>query len=137
MENSAKPMINNSLVLFKIQFYLCAIYIFMSDLIFTYKNSFISYADAGNGPALVLLHGFLENKTMWSGLVDKMSARYRIISVDLLGHGKSDDLGYIHTMKDQAEVVYTLLKHLRLRKYVMVGHSTFRQRLPSIGNRQY
>lgn len=72
---------------------------------------------------MVLLHGFLEDHFMWNELQSIFSKRYRVIAVDLLGHGKSECYGYIHTMEDQADMLFALISHLRLRKVSFIGHS--------------
>lgn len=88
-----------------------------------YKNTKISYSDSGKGNAIVLLHGFLENQTMWQDLVPELSKKYRVITIDLLGHGKTESLGYIHSMEDNANAVHSVLSKLRIRKAIFVGHS--------------
>lgn len=93
------------------------------DFELNYKNTTINYRVSGKGPAVVLLHGFLENLTMWNAVSDTLSKQNKVIAIDLLGHGKSENLGYIHTMETQAEMVKAVLNHLRLRKYILVGHS--------------
>jgi pimeloyl-ACP methyl ester carboxylesterase len=89
----------------------------------TYKNTKISYTDEGKGTAIVLLHGFLENKTMWKSFVPELTKKHRVITVDLLGHGETECLGYVHAMEDQADMLFALLLHLKIRKVVLVGHS--------------
>ena len=88
-----------------------------------YKNTKISYSDTGKGNAVVLLHGFLENQTMWQDLVPELRQKNRIITIDLLGHGETECLGYVHSMEDNAEAVQAVLTKLRIRKAVFVGHS--------------
>ena len=88
-----------------------------------YKNTTISYSDTGKGTAVVLLHGFLENQTMWKEFTPILSHKNRVITIDLLGHGATECLGYIHSMEDNAEIVKAVLSHLRIRKAVFVGHS--------------
>ena len=88
-----------------------------------FKNTQISYSDTGKGNAIVLLHGFLENKTMWQDLVPELSKKNRIITIDLLGHGNTECLGYVHTMEDHADAVHAVLSELRIRKAIFVGHS--------------
>ena len=88
-----------------------------------YKNTKISYTDQGKGTAVVLLHGFLENKTMWNNYIELLAKNNRVITVDLLGHGETESLGYVHVMEDQADVIYAVLIHLLLRKVVLVVHS--------------
>ena len=88
-----------------------------------FKKTAISFSDIGKGTAVVLLHGFLENKTMWRELVPSLAKKNRVISIDLLGHGETDCLGYIHSMEENAEIVNAILSHLRIRKAVFIGHS--------------
>ena len=88
-----------------------------------YKNTAISYSDIGTGTAVVLLHGFLENKTMWKDLAPKLAEKNRVISIDLLGHGVSDCLGYVHSMEENAEIVKAVLSNLKIRKTIIIGHS--------------
>ncbi|WP_310554602.1 alpha/beta hydrolase [Flavobacterium sp.] len=90
---------------------------------FLYKNTKVSYSDSGKGSAIVLLHGFLENATMWDSYMVSFTEKYRVVTIDLLGHGKSDCLGYVHTMEDQAQMVNAVLQHLKIRKSIFVGHS--------------
>lgn len=93
----------------------------MKTLIF--KNINVTYTDQGKGTALVLLHGFLENQTMWNAFISDLSLKNRVITIDLLGHGTSDCLGYVHSMEDNADVVMVVLQHLKIRKSVLIGHS--------------
>lgn len=88
-----------------------------------YKNTKISYSDTGKGTAIVLLHGFLENKKMWKDYVALFSETYRVITIDLLGHGESDCLGYVHEMEDNAKAVNEVLVHLKIGKAIILGHS--------------
>ncbi|WP_035653106.1 alpha/beta fold hydrolase [Flavobacterium sp. ASV13] len=88
-----------------------------------YKNTKISYSDSGQGRAIVLLHGFLENKKMWEEYVDLFTEKYRVITIDLLGHGESDCLGYVHEMEGNANVVNEVLERLKIEKAIILGHS--------------
>ena len=88
-----------------------------------YKNTNIAFSSVGKGAAVVLLHGFLENATMWSAIVSEISKRNRVICIDLLGHGQTACLGYVHTMELMAETVEAVLKKLRIRRAVFIGHS--------------
>jgi pimeloyl-ACP methyl ester carboxylesterase len=88
-----------------------------------YKNIKISFTEEGKGTAVVLLHGFLENKSMWNAFIPELAKKHRVITIDLLGHGETECLGYVHAMEDQADMVYALLLFLKIRKVVLVGHS--------------
>lgn len=88
-----------------------------------YKNTKISYIEQGKGTAVVLLHGFLENQTMWNAFIPDLAKKNRVITIDLLGHGQTECLGYVHTMEDQADAVHAVLHELKIRKAVFIGHS--------------
>lgn len=88
-----------------------------------FKNTVISYTDQGKGTAVVLLHGFLENQSMWKAILPELLKKNRLITIDLLGHGATECLGYVHSMEDQADVVHHVLHELKIRKAVLIGHS--------------
>ena len=88
-----------------------------------FKNTKISYTDSGKGAVVVLLHGFLENKHMWKEIIPVISRNKRVLAIDLLGHGHTECLGYIHPMELMAEAVAAVLKSLRIRKITLIGHS--------------
>jgi len=88
-----------------------------------YKNIIINYTIQGSGSTIVLLHGFLENISMWHEIIPHLVKKNRVICIDLLGHGSTGNLGYIHTMEEQAKMVKFVLNYLKLRKYIFIGHS--------------
>ena len=92
-------------------------------MVLNYKNASIFYTDTGKGTTIVLLHGFLENASMWNEIASELSKRNRVITIDLLGHGSSDCLGYVHSMELFAEALEAVLKQLRIRRCILVGHS--------------
>ena len=49
----------------------------------SYKNCSVHYQVHGRGSTVVLLHGFLERSTMWDGIAEKLSKRYRVVAIDL------------------------------------------------------
>lgn len=89
----------------------------------SYKNTPISYSIEGKGTAVVLLHGFLEDATMWVPVKEVLVLKNKVVCIDLLGHGASGCLGYVHAMEEMAEVVKAVLKKERLRSVKIVGHS--------------
>ncbi|MEJ6792074.1 MAG: alpha/beta hydrolase [Lacinutrix sp.] len=93
------------------------------SLFHNFKNTNIHYTDEGSGSAVILFHGFLEDSSMWNTLIPELTKKNRVITIDLLGHGKTGSLGYFHTMEDMANSVKAVLKHLGLRKYTFIGHS--------------
>lgn len=88
-----------------------------------YKGINIFYTDNGKGNAVVLLHGFLENATMWTPFIPELSRTNRIICIDLPGHGQTGCLGYIHSMELMAEIVKAVLDFLKINVSILMGHS--------------
>ena len=60
---------------------------------------------------------------MWNDLNPILSHKNRLITIDLLGHGATECLGYIHSMENNAEIVKAVLSNLRIRKAIFIGHS--------------
>ena len=88
-----------------------------------YKNHSVHFISEGNGPAVVLLHGFLEDLSMWDDMVHALAQDHRVIRIDLLGHGKTESAGPSHSMEMQAEMVRSVLFELGVTGYSMIGHS--------------
>ena len=88
-----------------------------------FKYGKIAFKVKGKGRAIVLLHGFLESSEIWSGYAEKLSRVYKVVLIDLPGHGQSDCFGYVHRMELMAQSVKAVLDSLHLRRYILVGHS--------------
>ncbi len=89
----------------------------------SYKNIQIAFTAEGKGETIVLLHGFLESSTIWKNVISLLKETHHVIAVDLLGHGKTDKLGYIHSMGTMAETVNAVLSKLKVEKASFIGHS--------------
>lgn len=72
---------------------------------------------------LVLLHGFMENTSIWEDMIPHLSNDFRLIKIDLPGHGKSPMYSEIHTMELMAEKVKEVLDTLNINKFHILGHS--------------
>jgi pimeloyl-ACP methyl ester carboxylesterase len=83
----------------------------------------VRYSDKGSGRVIVLLHGFLESLELFERFSSALSKKFRVISLDLPGHGKTTSLGYMHSMELMAECVKSVMDSLYLKRYVVVGHS--------------
>ena len=88
-----------------------------------FRQGRIRYKQQGKGRAVILLHGFLEDLHIWDEFSSELSKSYRVISIELPGHGKSENFGYVHSMELMADAVMAVLKQERLRKVVIIGHS--------------
>ncbi|MFV0237988.1 MAG: alpha/beta fold hydrolase [Flavobacteriales bacterium] len=83
----------------------------------------IYYQREGKGLPVVLLHGFLEDMTMWDEYTSQLMTQYTVLRIDLLGHGKTTCQNTVYSMEAQAEVVKGVLRKERISKAVIVGHS--------------
>ncbi len=92
-------------------------------MILEHKGISVFYTDGGSGTPVVLLHGFLENTLMWKNITPHISKNNRVITIDLLGHGQTGCTGYVHSMEDMADIVKTVLDHLKIEKTILIGHS--------------
>jgi 3-oxoadipate enol-lactonase len=80
------------------------------------------YNDQGTGFPIVFLHAFPLNRTMWAPQ-EALSRQFRIITIDLRGHGESDAPLWHYTLDQAADDVRVLLDHLAIRQAVFVGLS--------------
>ena len=91
---------------------------------FTYKETDIVYNDIGQGNAVVLLHGFGEDGSIWHNQADVLAKEYRVIVPDLPGSGKSGLLNYENVViEDYAACLKELLINEKIEKCILLGHS--------------
>lgn len=84
----------------------------------------LHYEINGKGQeVLVLLHGFMENNTIWKRMEGLLSPNFTLVKIDLPGHGKSPILSDSQTMEQMADAVLETLKKLEIQKYHILGHS--------------
>ena len=74
-------------------------------------------------PAVVLVPGFLETRAAFRPLAAFWAKKYRVVLVDLLGHGETGCTGYVHRMEDHADLVLAVARAERLRAVRVAGHS--------------
>lgn len=88
-----------------------------------FKNIPIRFSDEGHGHPLVFLHGYLLSLDIWQDFVKGFISDYRVICIDLPGHGESGTIEEVSSMELMAEVVEAVLSHLDISKAVFFGHS--------------
>ncbi len=82
----------------------------------------LQYLTAGDGPAIVLLHGYAETSRMWRPLMTKLAPRYTLIAPDLPGIGGSDIPKDGQDMTRAGARVHSLVKGLGIQKAMVIGH---------------
>jgi 2-hydroxymuconate-semialdehyde hydrolase len=84
----------------------------------------IAFVDEGQGPAVVLLHGFPTSSHLWRDLVPILAPRFRAIAPDLIGYGESTkptDTAAL-TIRAQASAIRELLADLGVEEFAVIGH---------------
>jgi pimeloyl-ACP methyl ester carboxylesterase len=76
----------------------------------------------GDGVPLVFIHGWTANRHRWDHQLAHFSPKRRVIRLDLRGHGESSGAG-VRTIEELARDVLALLDHLKVERFVLVGHS--------------
>jgi len=82
----------------------------------------IAYSDVGSGHAIVFLHGWGNSKEIYSGLIEILESKFRCISIDLPGFGKSDVVPDL-TLVKITRILNKVMKKIGLQKINLVGHS--------------
>lgn len=83
----------------------------------------LAYNDHGTGLPIVFLHAFPLNRTMWAQQEEALSLQFRIITIDLRGHGESDAPLWRYTLEQSADDVNALLDQLSIQQAIFVGLS--------------
>jgi len=92
--------------------------------IFDYHGVRINYYEAGQGPPVILLHGFGSSAYSWRFLGPALAADHRVFTLDLKGYGlsaKPEDGKY--AISDQAGMVAEFIRARDLHDLVVIGHS--------------
>ncbi|HUB91787.1 MAG TPA: alpha/beta fold hydrolase [Dyella sp.] len=76
-------------------------------------------------PPLLALHGWLDNAGSYAFLAPKLAARFRVIALELPGHGHSSHLpaGISYHYVDYVSAVLSAADALGLERYALLGHS--------------
>lgn len=79
--------------------------------------------EAGSGPALLLLHGRGGHLENWSRNIVSLSRRFRVVALDMLGHGYTAKPSVEHTIGNYATHVLAFLRARRLDRVSVIGQS--------------
>lgn len=75
------------------------------------------------GPVIVLLHGYLESLEVWEDFTTLLTPHFRVVAIDIPGHGISQVKSEVHTMEFVADVLQGVLDKLGVDRCFVVGHS--------------
>ena len=84
----------------------------------------IHYSVYGEGEtALVFVHGWCCDQEYWREQVDTFSQKYKVVTIDLAGHGKSGTVREDYTTQSFGMDVASVVKHLEMERIILIGHS--------------
>ncbi len=84
----------------------------------------INYSDAGQGETtLVFVHGWMCDRSYWQAQIDYFSTQYRVVALDLAGHGQSGLDRKDYTIERFSGDVVSVINQLQLKKVILIGHS--------------
>ncbi len=89
----------------------------------TFNKKQIAYHKSGNGPCLMLVHGFPMDSRVWQATLSPLAEHFCVIAPDLPGLGSSELLADKHEMSLMAEVLAAILDAEQISQCVLVGHS--------------
>jgi pimeloyl-ACP methyl ester carboxylesterase len=83
----------------------------------------VAYRDAGDGEALLLIHGMAGSSATWRGVIPQLAKNFRVIAPDLLGHGESDKPRGDYSLGAFAASLRDLLDELGIARATIIGQS--------------
>lgn len=83
----------------------------------------ISVVEAGKGPVVLLVHGVAGSRHNWDAVIPQLAERFRVVALDLPGHGESEKPRGDYSLGAYATVLRDLLEALGYRRATVVGHS--------------
>lgn len=86
------------------------------------KGKTVAYEEVGSGKAVVFVHGACENSAFWNHQ-KVLSDRYRVIALDLPGHGRSELMESEILVRNYSEIVSEFIAKTCPEQAVLVGHS--------------
>ncbi len=90
---------------------------------FIHNGQRLHYTDEGTGEPVILLHGLGSSTRDWEYQVPPLLDHYRVICLDMRGHGQSDKPPSGYSIKTFADDTWALIEHLQLRRPHIVGIS--------------
>jgi non-heme chloroperoxidase len=81
------------------------------------------YLEAGSGKPILMIPGWSQTAEQFRHQLEGLSDRYRVIAVDLRGHGESDKPGYGYKISRLAKDVRDMIEALDLQEVDILGHS--------------
>lgn len=95
----------------------------MTHRICQFQQHPIHYRVIGNGAAVMLIHGFAEDNSIWNDIVASLSENYQFILPNIPGSGGSPAMTKQHSIDDYAAAMLAILQEEQLANAVVIGHN--------------
>ena len=95
----------------------------MTQRICQFQQHPIHYRVIGKGTAVMLIHGFAEDNSIWNDISAALSENYQLILPNIPGSGGSPAMTIQHSIDDYAAAMLAILQEEQLDKVVVIGHS--------------
>jgi 3-oxoadipate enol-lactonase len=87
------------------------------------SGSTLGYVDIGQGLPIVLIHGLFLDHTAFESQIQAFADRYRVIAIDIHGHGASSELNRSMSLDEMAEDYFDLVQQLGIQQAIWGGVS--------------
>jgi pimeloyl-ACP methyl ester carboxylesterase len=88
-----------------------------------FQQHTIHYRVIGKGAAVMLIHGFAEDNSIWNDIVEALSENYKLILPNIPGSGGSPAMTIQHGIEDYASAMLAILQEEQFTNAVVIGHS--------------
>jgi pimeloyl-ACP methyl ester carboxylesterase len=86
------------------------------------EGSWVRYRVTGEGPPVVLVHGWLSSSRVWERLANRLAERFTVYTLDLKGFGESDKPASGYGIRYGSRLLYAFCAHFGLTRAAVVGH---------------
>jgi pimeloyl-ACP methyl ester carboxylesterase len=84
----------------------------------------VHYVEAGDGPPIILIHGFLYHTVMWKKNIDALAEKFKVYAIDLWGWGYSErSKGKEYSFEGYANQIVGFMDVLNIKKAILGGQS--------------
>ena len=93
------------------------------DCRYKYNDLELAYSVEGEGDAVVLLHGWGCDKSIWKSSVEALQQHFRVVAVDFAGFGASQEPRTVWGVEEYTRSIEALIKELGIKSPTLIGHS--------------
>ena len=93
------------------------------DCMYEYNDLKLAYSIEGEGDALVFMHGWGCDKSIWKSSIEALRSHFKVVAVDFAGFGLSQEPNSVWGVEEYTSSIEALLRELGIVSPILVGHS--------------